>query len=84
MAANHTIDICKYCGEPVIQWGNVGAWEHLGSGTLNQAESRVMRTGSKSHNQVNATLCNSPRLLVEKNSIAGKTDANTRTATKKS
>jgi hypothetical protein len=24
----HTIDICKNCGEPVIQYNNTGAWKH--------------------------------------------------------
>jgi hypothetical protein len=84
MGSPHTIDVCKNCGEPVVQWNNTGSWEHLGSARMDQAESRAFRTGSKSHNQSNATLCNSPRLVVEQNSVAGRTNANYRTATKKS
>jgi hypothetical protein len=84
MGTPHTINVCKNCGEPVIQWNNTGPWEHLGSGTMDQAQSRTFVTGSKSHNQVNGSICNSPRLAAEKNSVAGRTDANYRTATPKS
>jgi hypothetical protein len=84
MAGNHTIDVCKYCGDPVIQWNNTGAYEHLNSARLDQAESRAYHSGAQSINLANATLCNSPRLAVEKSSTSGKTDANSRTATKKS
>jgi hypothetical protein len=28
MGTPHTIDICKNCGEPVIQYNNTGAWKH--------------------------------------------------------
>lgn len=84
MAANHTIDICKNCGDPVIQWNNTGSYEHLGSGTLDQVQSRAFQTGAKSLNLANATLCHAPRLVTERNSISGRNDANTRTATKKS
>jgi hypothetical protein len=84
MGATHTIDVCKNCGEPVIQWNNTGNWEHLNSARLDQNESRTYHSGAGSINLSNATICNNPRLAVEKNSIAGKTDANYRTATKKS
>ena len=84
MGSPHTIDVCKNCGEPVIQWNNTGSWEHLGSARMDQTESRAYHSGSKSVNLSNATLCATPRLAVEKSSIAGKTDANYRTATKKS
>lgn len=83
MAANHTIDVCKNCGEPVIQWNNTGSWEHLGSATLDQAMSRAYQTGSKSVNLSNATICHTPRLVVEQNSVAGRT-VSYRTALKKS
>ena len=84
MGTPNTINICKNCGEPIIQWNNTGAWEHLSSARQDQAESRAYHTGGKSSNLVNATLCNNPRLLVEKNSTSGRTDANYRTATPRS
>lgn len=84
MATNHTIDVCKNCGEPVIQWNNTGNWEHLGSGQLDQNMSRAYQSGNKSVNLSNATLCHTPRLSIEKASVPTRTDANYRTATKKS
>ena len=83
MGSPHSTDICANCREPIVQWNNTGAWEHLSSARMDQAESRAYHTGGKSSNLSNATICNNPRLLVEKNSIAGKTDANYRTATPK-
>ena len=83
MGVPHTIDVCARCGEPVIQWNNTGSWEHLASARMDQAESRAYVSGAKSNPEA-ATICVAPRLAVEKNSIAGKTDANHRTATKKS
>lgn len=84
MGTPNTIDVCKNCGNPVIRWNNAGAWEHLGSANPDQAQSRAYITGSKSHNQSNATLCNNPRLKVEQESVAGRTAGNYRTATPKS
>lgn len=79
MGATHTIDVCKNCGDPVIQWNNTGAYEHLGSATMDQALSRKYHGGA-----TNATICNNPRLLVEQNSVSTRTAANYRTATKRS
>lgn len=28
MGTPHTVDICKNCGEPIIQYNNTGAWKH--------------------------------------------------------
>ena len=84
MGSPHTIDVCKNCGESVIQWNNTGAWEHLGSADFDQAKSRAYQSGAKSVNLSNGTLCHAPRLAVEKSSVASRTDANYRTATKKS
>jgi hypothetical protein len=84
MGSPNTIDVCKNCGNPVIQWNNTGAWEHLNSATMDQAQSRAYQNGAKSVNLANATLCGTPRLVVEQNSVAGRTNANYRTATKKS
>ena len=36
MGSPHTIDVCGNCKEPIIQWNNTGAWEHLGSANMNQ------------------------------------------------
>lgn len=61
MGTPHTIDICKNCGEKVIQWNNTGSWEHLGGATLDQTHSRNMRTGTK--NGIAATACILPHVL---------------------
>lgn len=84
MGNPHTTDVCKNCKEPIVQWNNTGAWEHLGSATMDQALSRAYKTGAQSFNQSNATICNNPRLLVEQASVSGRTNANYRTATKSS
>ena len=70
MGVPNTIDVCKNCGDPVIQYNNTGAWQHL--------VSHVKGTG------IPDTECVTPRLAVEQKSIAGKTVANYKTATKKS
>lgn len=84
MGSPHTIDVCKNCGDPVIQWNNTGNWEHLGSATMDQAQSRAYQSGSSSNNYANATICHHPRLAVEQNSVSTRNTANYRTVTKKS
>ncbi len=84
MGSPHTIDICKFCHNPVIQWNNTGSWEHLASANMDQAQSRAYQTGGKSTNLSNATLCNSPQIATVIANTAGKTNGNSRTATKKS
>lgn len=83
MGTPHTIDICGNCHEPVIQWNNTGAWEHLNSATMDQAQSRAYVSGAKSFTQTNGTVCPNPKLLIEQNSSPSRTTANYRTAKKK-
>lgn len=80
MGTPHTTDICGNCRNPIIQWNNTGAWEHLGSANMDQAHSRANLTGAKNLND--ATVCNSPKLLVEQQTVSGRTTANYRTAKK--
>lgn len=84
MGSPHTTDQCKNCGNPIVQWNNTGPWEHLSSAILDQAQSRAYQSGAKSTNLANGTLCANPRLVVEQKSVAGRTDANYRTAQRKS
>lgn len=84
MGSPHTTDICGNCHEPVIQWNNTGAWEHLNSATMDQAQSRAYASGAKSlSGNANATLCVNPQLATEQASVAGRTAGNYRTAKKK-
>ena len=86
MGTPHTINQCKNCGEPVIQWNNTGAWEHLNSATVDQNLSRAYASGAKSLNAGTppaATICVNPRLATETASVSGRTNANYRTATPK-
>lgn len=80
MGTPHTVDVCANCREPIVQWDNTGAWEHLGSATMDKDKSRAQRTGSK--NGIAATICNSPKKKIEQDTVAGRTDANYRTAKK--
>lgn len=82
MGQPHTTNICKNCGNPIVQWNNTGAWEHLNSGVLDQTQSRAYQSGAKSTNLNNATLCSNPRLVVEQQSVSGRTNTY-RTATPK-
>ena len=70
MGTPDTIDVCKNCGDPVIQVNNTGAWKHV--------VSHLKGTG------IPDTECVNPRLKVEQDSVATRTTANYRTATKKS
>ena len=65
-----THDVCKNCGDPVKQINNTGPYVHI--------PSHVKGTG------IPDTECVTPRLRVEQASVAGRTTANYRTATKKS
>lgn len=65
-----TYDVCKNCGEPVKHVNNTGAWVH--------AVSHVKGTG------IPDTECVAPRLAIEQKSVAGRTTANYKTATKRS
>lgn len=80
MGTPHTVDVCANCREPIIQWDNTGAWEHLGSADANKDKSRAYLTGAKSGNP--ATICNSPKKKIEQDTVAGRTNANYRTAKK--
>lgn len=80
MGNPHSIDVCDNCREPIIQWNNTGNWEHLGSGVLDQTISRAHVNGAKSG--IPATICSSPKKLIEQNSVASRNDANYRTAKK--
>ena len=82
MGSPHTIDICANCREPIIQWNNTGAWEHLASATMDQARSRAQQPGAKSRNLSNATICHSAERAKEVTNKSGKNDGNYRTATK--
>lgn len=82
MGSPHSTDICANCRNPIVQWNNTGAWEHLNSATMDQAKSRAYQTGSKSVDLSNGTVCNSPHRAVEQASKQGKTVANYRTAAK--
>ena len=82
MGSPHTVDICANCREPIVQWNNTGAWEHLSSATMDQTKSRVQQRGSKSRNLNNGVLCHSAEKAKEVLNKSGKTDANWRTATK--
>lgn len=87
MGSPNTIDVCKNCKEPIIQWNNTGAWEHLNSADADQTKSRAYASGAKSLNVGTppaATICVNPRLATETASVAGRTNANYRTATKSS
>lgn len=86
MGTPHTIDICGNCHEPVIQWNNTGAWEHLNSANMDQAQSRSYASGAKSlavGTPGAATTCVNPKLKIEQDSVASRTTANYRTAKKK-
>lgn len=69
MGSPDTYDICKNCGDPVKQVNNTGAYVHV---------------VSHAKNGIPDTDCVNPRLVVEQNSVAGRTPANYRQATKKS
>lgn len=69
MGTPDTHDVCKYCGEPVKQVNNTGPYVHI---------------VSHAKNGIPDTECINPRLAVEQKSIAGKTVANSKTATKRS
>ena len=69
MGTPDTYDQCKFCGEPVKQVNNTGAYVHV---------------VSHAKNGIPDTVCVNPRLAVEQLSKAGATVANSKTATKKS
>lgn len=80
MGSPHTIDVCGSCKEPIIQWNNTGAWEHLGSANyLNQTESRAYVANAKSEGHL---VCATPRLKIEQESVSSRTTGNYRTAKK--
>ena len=79
MGSPHTIDVCGNCKEPIIQWNNTGAWEHLGSATMDQAQSRAYVPNAKGEGHL---VCAHPRLEVEQKTVSTRTTANYRTAKK--
>lgn len=79
MGNPHTTDICGNCREPIVQWNNTGAWEHLASATMDQTKSRAYVANAKSEG---ATVCASPKKKIEQDTVASRTTANYRTAKK--
>jgi hypothetical protein len=79
MGSPHTTDICDNCREPIIQWNNTGAWEHLGSARMDQTESRAYIANAKTEGHL---ICANPRKKVEQDNTNGRTNANYRTAKK--
>lgn len=79
MGSPHTVDICGNCREPIIQWNNTGAWEHLAAGTMDQAKSRAQVSNAKGEGHL---ICATPKLLVEQNTVPSRNTANYRTAKK--
>lgn len=79
MGQPHSVDICGNCRNPIIQWNNTGAWEHLASANMDQAQSRAYVNNAKHEG---ATVCANPRLLIEQQTVSGRTTANYRTAKK--
>lgn len=80
MGTPNTTDICDNCHEPIIQWNNIGNWEHLGSADANQAKSRAYVANASTGEA--ATICASPKKRHEQVTVSGRTTANYRTAKK--